>query len=1068
MKKVRLLLTGLLLVVTAALYAQDIQVTGTVIDAATGEPVPFASIQVKGTMVGTSTLDDGTYSIKVPSNGVLVFSSIGYKNNEVSVNGQAVINAKLEVDAESLEDVIVVAYGTSTKSSFTGSAAMLKSEKIEKRVTTNVTSALSGTTPGVQVISSSGDPSSSGNKIRIRGIGSMSASSEPLIILDGMPYDGAISDINSSDVESMSVLKDASASAIYGARGANGVILITTKKAKGGDTPNVKFDARWGMNARLVPQYDVITDPAEYYETYYKMMYNSQYYAGKSVAESYAFANKNIFDQKNGGLGYQVYTVPEGETLIGTNFKINPNATLGYSDGEYFYTPDNWYDEVFHNSFRQEYNLSINGKTDKLSYYGSVGFLDDGGVVSNSNYKRYTARINAEYQAKKWLKFVTNMGYSHSDSQAPSYSSTFGSSGNVFYICNNIGPIYPLYVRDAEGNIMKKDGRIVYDANQTNFARPGFTGNAVRDNEYDKKQSYADVLTGKWGLVLTPIKDLNISANIGLMNDNTRANNLYSQFGSGNSTEGLAYVAHQRYFTVNSQVLADYKTDFGGTKHTFGILAGYERYTLKNQSLSGSDQHLFNPFIGELNNAGAVNSKEANSNTQNYMTEGFLTRAQYDYDQRYFISGSYRRDASSRFADGHRWGNFGSVGAAWAISAEDFMAGVNWVDLLKLKASWGVQGNDNIGGYFPYADQYTHSYNEKTGEYSVALSYKGNKDLTWESSHSINVGLDFGLFEGRFNGSVEWFNRITSDLLYNKNVPLSAGNPTGYYPVNVGSISNMGFELIMDGSVIRTKNVDWSLNVNLTSYRNKILSLDDSVSEEGIKGGSSIIKVGGSLQDAYLRKYAGVDKETGEALYYYNIKDEEGKPTGEQGTTKVFTDADQYEVGTVLPKLYGGFGTSLSAYGFDLTVQFAFQLGGKYYDGSYQALMHTQSNAGQNMHKDLLNAWTPENPNSDVPRLDGNALVGQTAVDRFLISSNYLSLNNAQIGYTFPKKWMSKIKVGSLRIYVAGENLFLLTARKGIDPRYSFGLGSYTSGSGLNTGGYSNMRNVTGGISLTF
>jgi TonB-dependent outer membrane receptor, SusC/RagA subfamily, signature region len=424
----------------------------------------------------------------------------------------------LEPEIENLEDVLIVAYGTATKSSFTGSAAMVSSEKIASHIATNVTSALAGTTPGVQIISSSGDPASNGVSIRVRGIGSMSASSAPLVVVDGMPYQGSISDINSNDVESMSVLKDAAASAIYGARGANGVILVTTKRATGGNLPNVKFDAKWGVNSRLIPQYDVITDPAEYYETYYRMMYNSQYYAGKSVADSYAYANKYLFDGNNGGLGYNVYTVPEGENLIGTNFKINPKATLGYSDGEYYYTPDNWYNEVFHSSFRQEYNLSVSGVKDQLSYYASAGILDDGGIVDNSNYRRYTGRINADYQAKPWLKFTTNISYSYSDSQTPSYSAgTFGSSGNIFYICNNIAPIYPLYVRNADGTIKTENGRIVYDANQTNFKRPNFVGNAVRDNEYNTRQNYADVITGKWGVVLTPFKGFSLTANLGLM-----------------------------------------------------------------------------------------------------------------------------------------------------------------------------------------------------------------------------------------------------------------------------------------------------------------------------------------------------------------------------------------------------------------------------------------------------------------------------------------------------------------------------------------------------------------------
>ena len=1059
----------MLVLSTGFALAQNIQVKGVVTNASNGEVVAGASVLLQGDNTKYAMSDvDGKYSLNVPSNGVLIVNFLGFKTLTVPVNGRAQLNIALEPEIENLQDVLVVAYGTATKSSFTGSAAMVSGEKIASHIATNVTSALAGTTPGVQIIQSSGDPASNGVTIRVRGIGSMSASSSPLIILDGMPYQGSISDINSNDVESMSVLKDAAASAIYGARGANGVVLITTKKATSANVPTIKFDAKWGVNSRLIPQYDVITDPAEYYETYYRLMYNSQYYAGKSVAESYAYANKYLFDQNNGGLGYQVYTVPEGQNLIGTNFKINPNAKVGYSDGEYYYTPDNWYNEVFHSSFRQEYNLSTSGVKDQLSYYASVGILDDGGIVNNSDYKRYTGRINADYQAKPWLKFTTNLSYSYSDSQSPSYSAgTFGSSGNIFYICNNIAPIYPLYVRNADGTIKTDNGRTVYDANQTNFKRPNFVGNAVRDNEYNVQQNYADVVTGKWGVVLTPVKGLSLTANLGLMNDNTRYNALYSQFGSSSSTDGAAYVSHSRVFDINTQYLAEYKTSICEL-HNIDILGGYERYQVKSQSLSGYNERLFDPFIGELNNADATKPKQANSNTTNYMTQGFLFRFQYDYAQKYFLSASYRRDESSRFAKGHRWGNFGSVGAAWLVSGEEFMKNVSWVDMLKFKASWGVQGNDNLGSYFPYSDQYTHSYNEATGEYSLSLAYKGNVDLTWESSHSINAGFDFELFHGYLNGTVEWFDRITSNLLYSKDVPLSAGNPTGEYPVNVGSISNMGVEVSLDGNIIKTNNFQWNWNANFTSYKNTILSLDPSVSEKGIKGSASIIKVGGSLQDAYLRKYAGVDHETGEALYYYKVKDADGKETGEIGTTKVFTDADQFEIGSILPKVSGGFGTSLAFYGFDLSAQFSFQLGGQYYDGSYQALMHTQANPGQNMHKDLLKSWSEDNKDSNIPRLDGNTLVGQTAVDRFLVSSDYLSLNNAQLGYTFPKAWTSKIKLGSLRIYVAGENLFLLTARKGIDPRYSLGIGTYASGSGLNTGGYTNMRNVTGGISLTF
>lgn len=1070
------LIISLLASLTATVaMAQEINVSGTVIDYSNGEPVPYASVHLEGTMTGTSTDGDGNYSIRLPHGGNLVFSSIGYITVKEAVNASMVLNIVMEPDTEHLEETIVVAYGTATKSSFTGSASMIGAETIESRVSTDVTAALAGTTPGVQIISSSGDPAAGGGTVRIRGIGSMSASNAPLYIVDGMPYDGSIADINPADVESMSILKDASASAIYGARGANGVVLITTKRGAGSSEAKIRFDAKWGSNSRLIPQYDVITDPAQYYETHYRMMYNSQVYAGKSPSEAYAYADANLFNHNNGGLGYQVYTIPDGQKFIGEDFKLNPSAVLGYSDGEYYYIPDDWYGLTFSDSFRQEYNLSVSGAKDKLNYYGSIGYLNDGGIVSNSDYQRYTARINVDYQAKPWMKVTSSMSYAHSDSQTASYSSSYGSSSNIFYVTNMMGPIYPLYVRDASGQIMTENGMKVYDSNQTNFIRPAFVGNAVRDNEVNRKKTYTDFITGKWGVILTPVQGLSLSANIGLTNDNSRYNALYSRFGSQSSTDGLAYVSHDRTFAVNNQYLAEYKTDFGDSGHNLNVLAGYEMYKLKEQFLEGQNDHLFNPLVGELGNADGVSSRQTSSYTADYMTQGFLARIQYEYGNKYFASASYRRDGSSRFAPGHRWGNFGSVGAAWLISNEGFMSGAGWISMLKIKASYGVQGNDDLypgsnyaRKFYPYADNYTHSYNETTGEYSTDLAYKGNEDLTWESSHSFNAGVDFEFFGSRLNGSAEYFSRKTVDLLYSKDVPLSAGNPTGYYPVNVGSIVNNGFELTLEGILINTSKMQWSLNMNLSHYRNKILSLDPSVSEEGIKGGNYIYKIGGSLYEAYMRKYAGVNPENGKAQWYRKVLDKDGAWTGESEITETFADASQYELGSVLPKLYGGFGTTFKAYGFDLSAQFSFQLGGRYYDGTYQALMHTSSGIGTAWHKDVLDSWSETNKDSDIPRLDGDTSVGQTAVSNYLISSNYLSVNNITLGYTFPESVTSYLKISGLRIYVAGDNLAVKSARKGVDPRYSMGLGSLTSGSGLNSGSYSAMRTITGGITLTF
>lgn len=1071
------LITLLTALIAATGSAQDIplRISGQVTDASTKEPIPYASVHIDGTMTGVSTDGEGNYFITMEIDGTLVFSSIGYKTRKVVVKGPEKLDVALEPDTEVLDETIVVAYGTATKRSFTGSASMVGAEAIGSRVSTSVTSALAGTTPGVQVISSSGDPASSGATVRIRGIGSMSAGNSPLFIVDGIPYDGSIADINPNDVESMSVLKDASASAIYGARGANGVVLITTKRAGGGEEAKVRFDAKWGSNSRLIPQYDVIDDPALYYETHYRMMYNSQIYAGKTPEQAYAYADANIFNQNNGGLGYQVYTVPEGEKFIGQDFKLNPKAVLGYSDGTYFYIPDNWYKETFHNSFRQEYNVSVSGLKDRLNYYGSVGYINNGGIVDNSDFERYTARINADWQAKPWMKVITSLSYAHTDSKTASYTETYGSSGNIFYVTNMIGPIYPLYVRSADGQIMTENGMKIYDSNQTGFVRPSFVGNAVRDNEVNRRQNYTDFITGKWGISISPLEGLSVSATIGLTNTNSRYNALYSRFGSQSGTDGQAYVSHNRTFAVNNQYLVEYSTDFEGSRHNFSILAGYELYTLKEQMLEGQNDHLFDPLVGELGNADGSSAKITSSYTAEYITQGFLSRVQYDYDGRYFLSASYRRDGSSRFAPGHRWGDFGSIGAAWLISSEEFMSSATWINMLKLKASYGVQGNDNLypnanyaRRFYPYADNYTHTYNEKTGEYSVTLAYKGNNELTWESSHSFNAGFDFEILGRRLNGSMEYFSRKTVDLLYSKDVPLSSGNPTGYYPVNVGSIVNNGFEMNLEGILIEWGDLTWSANLNLSHYRNRILSLDSSVSEQGIAGSNYIYKVGGSLYQAYMRKYAGVNPENGKAQWYKKVMGEDGRWTGESVVTEVFTEASQYDLGSVLPLLYGGFGTSLKVYGFDFTAQFSFQTGGKYYDGTYQALMHTDSSVGTAWHKDVLKSWSSDNPSSSIPRLDGDTSVGQTAVSNYLISSDYLSINNITLGYTLPDELLSSFGIEQLRVYISGENLAVAAARKGVDPRYSMGLGSLTSGSGLNSGSYSAMRTVTAGVTLTF
>ncbi len=1052
MRKLTFLLT-LLFVGVSVVLAQTTY-SGKVVSAEDGEPIVGATVMVKGTTTGTITNVNGNFTIVIPGNNrALVITYVGMKAMEVQATQNMVV--RMEADTEVLEEVLVVAYGSAKKSAFTGSAAVIKAEKLSQRSVSNVTNALAGQVAGVQVTSSNGQPGTT-STVRIRGIGSMSASNAPLYVVDGVPYDGSISAINPQDIESMTVLKDAAANAIYGSRGANGVILITTKKSNSKEAV-ISVDAKWGSNSRAIPNYDVMTDPAMYYETFYKSLFNSRINNGQSAAAAYAYADATL--TSNAGLGYMVYTVPAGEKFIGTNFKMNPKATLGYKDADYYYTPDNWYNELFDKgNVRQEYNVSIAGSSDKLNYYMSAGYLDDSGIVDGSGFNRYTGLAKVDYQAKKWLKVGTNLGVTNYDIQSPGGQTSWGSSGNLFYVSNMIAPIYPMYVRNTDGSVKVDDrGLTVYDfgGSSTNFTRafmplanPGIT------LKLDKAHQFTDVVNGKWYAIADIFEGFQLTANFATNVTNQRSNNLYNQFYGGSvGSKGAVSVSHYRQLGVNQQYLATYRKTINNV-HNFDFLAGYESYQLKMQTLTGSNTMLYNPYVGELGNAVQV-PPQVGSNTQRYATEGYLTRLQYDYDGKYFFSGSYRRDASSRFHPDNRWGNFGSAGASWLISKEDFMSSFDWIDMLKIKASYGAQGNDNVGNYYAYLDQYTVA--NSNGDFAVSFNYKGNRDITWETSHAFNTGIDFELFDRRLTGGIEYFVRTTTDLLYNQPVPISLGYSS--FPTNIGSIVNNGVELELNGVLYKSKNIEWTANFNATSYKNEITDLAENIKKDGQKGSNYIYKIGGSLYNTYMREYAGVDQFTGKALYYVD------PDNGDRSTTDDYQKAKQSDLGSTLAKVYGGFGTQVNAYGFDVSVQMSYQLGGKLYDGSYEALMHSGDARGTNWHKDVLNSWTPENPSTTIPRLSSLDVTYQYQSSRFLTSSDYLSLNSVMMGYTLPKSIVNKLKLSSARVYVSGDNLGVLSARRGLDPRQSLGLGSSTSSGNFS---YSALKTITGGVSIKF
>ena len=1062
--------------------AQNKQVSGTVADA-NGAPVAGATVLVEGTNVGTTTGADGKFALAAPANGNLVVSFVGYETQIVAIGGKTNVSIALKEDATAIDDVIVVAFGTATKEAFTGSAAVVKSDDIAKRQVTNVAQALAGAAAGVQVTSTSGNPTASPSII-IRGISSINAGKGPLYVVDGVPYSGDLNLINPADIESLTVLKDAASTALYGSRGANGVIMITTKKAKMGEA-TVTFDAKWGVNSRALKLYDYIDDPREYYETQYAALYNDNKAKGMSLAAAHRSANTTLAQTGNGGLGYITYTVPEGEYLIGTNGKFNPNATPGrkvtYNGQDYWLQPDDWVDEAYKTSMRQEYNVNVAAATDRANFYASMGYLENNGIVENSKYERYSARLKADYQAKKWLKVGMNAAFSHYETSYLANESDSNSTVNVFAFANTMAPIYPIYLRDGEGNIkVDSQGNRIHDyGNGMNAGmnRPNFSNsNALAAVQLDQYRINGNAFTGTAFADINLYKGLTATINMGANLDEYRYNRMYNPFyGQFAEAGGQVSVEHDRAFEINAQQLINYDGTFAD-KHHVHLMVGHEFYKLTSMGLYGSKSNMFSYDNMELDGA-VVDGQSASSSVGSYNTEGYFFRADYDFDSRYFVSGSYRRDASSKFHPDNRWGNFWSASAAWLINKESWFD-VDWVDMLKLKASYGSQGNDGIDSYL-YTD--TYGIASSGGDLAVVFGAKGNKDITWETNSNFNVGFDFELFGGRLGGSAEYFNRKTTDMLFYFSVAPSSGY-SGYY-ANVGDMANRGFEIDLHATPIQKENFRWDVTLNLSHYKNEVTYLDPTkktLTVQGYQGytsGNNFIGEGLSYYTWYMPSYAGVDPKTGLSQWWKDVEnpvkdadgnpvlDAEGKPVMEAGREKTTTwsDATDYLGDTSLPDLYGGFTTSFSFYGVDISAAFAYQIGGKSYDSGYAASMGspTGAMAGSAYHKDILNAWTPENPNSNIPRLQYGDNDTASRSDRFLIDASYLNISNITVGYTLPQKWTRKIGVNSVRLYLACDNVYYWSQREGFDPRYSY------TGS-TNYANYSPMRTISGGVNLKF
>ena len=1036
------------LVASSMAMAQNRTVKGKITDA-NGNPIIGATVKVEGSNVGAVTAGDGQFSISVPANSKLNITYIGYKPQTVQVKNRTNLVIVIEEDNEQLGEVTVVAYGTKRKQDVVGSVANVNKNIIANAQSSSVSSALEGAVAGVQVLSGSGQPGSDA-AIYVRGIGSMSASNAALIVVDGVPFNGKLSDINPQDIQSISVSKDAVSNSLYGSRAAGGVVMVTTKSGSK-EKVAINFRGTWGVSNRAYKDYDMATDQSEFYRLTWYGIRNTEWAAGKSLAEAAETASSSLL----GELGnYNAYIVPEGEYLVNTDGTFNKNAKLRYNDS--------FADALFKSAFRQEYTISASGGNDRTNFYLSAGYLDNQSYVIGSSYERYTMRANVSSQLKSWLKVGTNIADSHTKSNGVQERS--GTASNPFETARGWAPIFPVHAYDAQGN-MKRDenGKPIYDAGtgQTDGteSRPTAQNQNIicSMNEDINENIYNNISTRSFIEVKLPL-NFKFVTNYAYDFTNVTSNSFMTPtIGDGASFNGRGTRASGTDMTSNFNQILSYENVFD-EDHNFSAKLGHEYYTYKTTYLEGQKTNFFDPYNSELYNGGQIQSLTSNSVTHNI--EGYFAMADYNYAHKYYLSAAFRRDGTSRFLD--RWGNFWSVGAGWRISSEKFMESTkSWLNDLKLRASYGTQGNEAIlpgysYGYTPYVDLYDVTWDGSKLGYAVA--FYGNKDLSWETQKTFDLGLDFRFLD-RIYGNIDFFTRRTDDMLFQRPLATSSGRP--YNWENIGAMRNNGIEFELNADIIKNKDMKWTVTLLGSHYSNKVLTLPEENREDGIVSGVFKLMENKSRYEYFTYKYAGMD-EKGNPMWYKDEKDENGNVTG-QTTTGQYTEATKYWLGKqALPDFNGGLNTSFSYKGFDVNIATAFQLGGWAYDSQYLSGMSVSYYVGHN--RDMWDTWNPETSKGKYPIWNANNSSNsytQTS-DAHLISASYFSIRNITLGYTLPSSLMKRWGIGSIRVFATGDNLALFSKRQGFDPRVSM------SGGNSSYGGYSPMRTITGGINITF
>lgn len=964
-----------------------------------------------------------------------------------------------------LSEVVVVAYGNAPKRNITGAIETVTAKKIALSHSTSFVSALDGVT-GVEAFDTNGQPGSTGS-VLLRGFSSVNGNNNPLIVLNGAEFFGNMTDINMNDVESISVLKDAAAAALYGNRAANGVILVTTKSGKR-EAQGLRVSVRQGVVSRGGQRYETM-DANSFMEAQWQGYYNSLFTSDDMTPEKAAeTVNANIISSY---LKYNIYNAADDQ-IFDNNGKIRNGVTIrpGYL-GDL-----DWTDQLDRSGYRQEYNLSYSQNSQRNTRYLSLGWLDEDGYVKNSSFKRLTGNTALTFKANSWLEGGLQLAGSYQETSR--FAQNVGSVDNVFASTLFMGPIYPVHAHNSETGdyLLDEDGNTTYDEGLNRGYLPG--NNALWGLALDSRK------TRRVSLNANPYVQVNLPYGITAavkaafsLTDNRTNNTTNSVFGASKGVGLLSRTnLQQRNYTVTEQLGWDY--DWTGGHHTDLMLA-HENVNNNVDYTNDSKQSEKTEGNDTPNNYSVI--KTLDGYAYSVRTESYLARVRYNYLGRYNVEASLRRDGSSRFSSKTRWGNFYSVGASWIMSDEQWFKNFSGdaVDYLKLRASYGEVGNDRSAQLFAYNSLYSLSTNQ--GQAASFQAGKLSDNLKWETVRTFNIGLDARLWN-RWNISLDFYDKRTHDLIFTENLPLSSGAvkdnvymDTPSRLINMGNVKNTGIELATDVDIISNKDWKWNVGLTLSHYKNKVLTIPESNRKDGLRPNSyQKIEEGRSMMSWYLPVYAGVNSENGHALYLLNTDkyylegidgmETEGRtmiPVKNQNGMGVingiwYTDnptSDYAKLdycGSALPDVQGSFSTTLNWKGLSLYAQASYSIGGKMYDQGYNTLCEATGTTMKALHKDLTNAWKQSDSKVDAngnPMLvtDKEPIINYTQSQysnfrssRFLVDRSYLMLKRVTLSYNLPASLVSKLDLSGITVEVSGENLFMVTARKGLDPRQGY------------------------------